>query len=209
MACLHLMADTLDCAIFVDTGLAYPETLALVEYAARIVPMHIVRSDRRGQNEREGLPYDIVPVNWTRLGHLVHGEKQAMIQSYHGCCFENIVMPLMKKAAELGVTELVFGQRNEESHKSTSRDGDVVMGIKRLQPIEEWTEAQVFDYLRTKIAIPEHYSIGHSSLDCYDCTGYRKVSADRIQWTKEKHADFYKAYRERRDLIDRALSEAL
>ncbi|MDE2389927.1 MAG: phosphoadenosine phosphosulfate reductase family protein, partial [Betaproteobacteria bacterium] len=38
MACLHLMRGSLDCAIYIDTGKAYPETLELVRYAGSIVP---------------------------------------------------------------------------------------------------------------------------------------------------------------------------
>lgn len=209
MACLHLMRDSLDCAIYVDTGFAYPETLALVEYAKTIVRVHVVHSDRKGQNERDGIPADVVPVDWTRFGHATTGAKPVMVQAYAACCYANIARPLLDTAKALGVTELVYGERFEEGHKSTSVDGDMVEGIKRLHPIESWTAQQVLDYLATKMTVPAHYAIKHSSLDCYDCTAFRRDSADRIEWTKTHHPAFHAAYAARAAALDGALREAL
>lgn len=209
LACLHLMLSTLDCAIYVNTGFAYPETLELVEYARTMLSVHEVVSDRKRQNEREGIPSDVVPINWTRLGQEMTGVKPAMVQSYLGCCFENLALPLFQKAKELGVTELVLGQRLEEGHKSPARDGNIVDGIKRLHPIEDWTTDQVMSYLSTKMEMPAHFHIKHSSLDCYDCTAYKADSADRIRWTRDTHPKFYEEYRTRENAVNEALLVAL
>ena len=209
MACLHLMAGSLDCAIYVDTGYAYPETQRMVEYAAARVPMFVVKSDRAGQNEREGVPAEIVPVDWTPLGQMLTGAKPVKVQPYTACCFENIVSPLMRRAKELRVTELVCGQRNDEPYKSPSRDGAVVDGIKRLHPIENWTTETVLSYLATKMDVPAHYTMKHSSLDCYDCTAFRRDSADRVEWMRTAHPQFMQAYTARRDALATALHGAL
>lgn len=203
------MRDVLECAIYVDTGFAYPETLALVEYARTILPVHTVSSDRAGQNKREGIPSDVVPIDWTNLGQSLTDNKPVRVQSYLGCCYENISAPLWKKAKELGVTELVYGQRTQEGHKSPARDGVVIDGIKRRHPIEGWTDAGVLDYLASKMDVPAHFHIKHSSLDCYDCTAFRRVSSDRVTWTRAKHPKFYRAYRERSSALEGALLEAL
>lgn len=205
MACLHLLRDSLDCAIYVDTGFSYPETLELVSYANSIVPVHIVKSERNG----EGLPSDIVPIDWTTLGQQIAGKKSVKVQSYLGCCYESISAPIIKKAQELGVTELVYGQRNDENRKAPSRDGDVVFGMIRRHPIENWTADEVVAYLATKMEIPAHYAIKHSSLDCYDCTAYRKDSTDRIEWMRAEHPDLYQRYASRATLLDSALKEAM
>jgi phosphoadenosine phosphosulfate reductase len=209
MACLHLLAGSLDCAIYVDTGKAYPETEVMVEHARSIVPVITVKSDQAQQNRRDGIPADVVPVNWTRLGQLHTSPKPVMIQSYIACCFENIAYPLLSKAKEIGATEIVYGQRNEDGHKSTARDGDVIEGMVRLHPIEDWTSAQVMAYLSTKINIPEHYKIKHSSLDCYDCTAFRKDSRDRVEFTRERHPEMYLEYSRRIDLLNQALLESI
>ena len=209
MACLHLMKDELDCAIFVDTGFSYPETWQMVKYASTRIPLHIVSSDRQSQNAAHGIPSDVVPINWTAIGQSVTSPKPVMIQSYLQCCWENIAVPLMAKVKELGITHLVSGQRMQEGHKSTSRNGDVLDGIVRLFPIHDWTREQVFDCLRLHMAIPDHYYIQHSSLDCFDCTAFAKESHDRVAWTRETYPDFYAAYAVRNNAVLAAIQEAL
>jgi 3'-phosphoadenosine 5'-phosphosulfate sulfotransferase (PAPS reductase)/FAD synthetase len=150
-----------------------------------------------------------VPINWTKLGHMVTGPKPVMLQSYLGCCWENISLPLFQAAHQLGVTHLVTGQRNEEGVKATARHQDTVAGVVRVHPIEDWTTQQVFDFLATKMIVPEHFSIKHSSLDCYDCTGYEHDSSDRVQWTAQKYPEFYSEYAGRKAAINEALKESL
>ena len=208
MACLHLLRSTLDCAIYVDTGFSYPETAALVEYARTIIPVHVVVSDRKAQNELEGLPADVVPIDWTRLGHTITGPKPVLVQSYLGCCYESISKPLLDYAIQIGVKELVYGQRDDEGHKSPARDGTVVSGIRRRHPIEAWSASDVLAYLTTKMKVPAHYSINHSSLDCYDCTAYRKASKDRVDWMRFEHPALFQRYLARSERLDAALLEA-
>jgi phosphoadenosine phosphosulfate reductase len=85
----------------------------------------------------------------------------------------------------------------------------VVDGIVRLHPIEDWSDQDVLDYLTTKMDVPPHYTIKHSSLDCYDCPAYTSESKDRLQWTKAHYPEFYTAYAVRLAAIDGALLEAL
>ncbi|SEO77486.1 phosphoadenosine phosphosulfate reductase family protein [Nitrosovibrio sp. Nv6] len=209
MACLHLLRGSIDLAIYVDTGKSYPETRQMVEYASKIVPVITVEISRDRQNADEGLPADVVPINWTKLGQMVTGRKPTRIQSYLGCCFQNISLPIIMKAKEIGANEIVYGQRADEGHKSTSRNGDITEGIVRLQPIEDWTSQQVLDYLATKMEVPAHYSIKHSSLDCYDCTAYRKESTDRVEFTRTKYPKMYAEYTERLNLLNAALAESM
>lgn len=209
MACLHLMRDELACAIYVDAGFSYPETARLVEYAGSILPMHIVRSDRAMQNARQGVPSDVIAADWTALGQAMTSVKPVMMQAYMLCYYENIIAPLWAKAREIGATHLVFGQRADESHRSTSADGTEIDGIVRVHPIESWSYEQVMAYLATKMQIPEHYAIKHSSLDCYDCTAFRAESADRIAWTKERYPEMFAAYEVRRVALDGALKQAM
>ena len=133
-----------------------------------------------------------------------------MFQPYLTCCFDNISRPLFYFAKSLGVTELVYGQRSDESHKSPARNGVVVDGIVRTHPIESWTTTDVLSYLETKMDVPWHFkNIEHTSLDCYDCVAYRSHSADRVRWTQANHPELYAAYDVRRRLIDSTLVEAL
>ena len=207
MACLHLCRDRIDFAIFVDTGKTYPETWDMVDYARALVPVFIANSDRDEQNRIAGIPSDVVPVDYTMLGQMLTRPKAIKIQSHLECHFYNVIAPLFSKAKELGASSLICGQRLEDNYRGTARNGDTVDGIVRLHPIENWTSEQVLDYLSTVMEVPEHYRIKHSSLDCYDCTAFRRDSEDRIAFTREKYPEYYHEYRDRMDLIRQALKE--
>ncbi len=209
MACLHLMKDQLDCAIYVDTGYSYPETRQMVEYAKTFLPVHVIGTDRKGQNAHWGIPADVVPVNWTLPGQHVTTTKPVMVQSYMQCCWENISGPLLNAAIRLGVTELVTGQRNDEGHKALIRNGDVHDGITRVHPIEDWSTAKVLDYLdQVMPLVPPHYVLNHSSLDCYDCPAFAHETTDRVAWTAQHYPAFHVEHQARSQAIHQALQEA-
>lgn len=208
MACLHLCRNEIDVAIYVDTGKAYPETLAMVEYAKTLVDVMTVRTDQAAQNIEQGIPADVVPVDYTPSGHIFTGAKDKKIQDYLACCYQNISYPLFLRALDIGAVSVIYGQRNTETRKSPARNGMQVGAITRLHPIEDWTSERVLTYLATKMEVPDHYKIEHSSLDCYDCTAFRANSKDRIEFTRENHPAFYSAYKERMDTINEALRES-
>lgn len=208
MACLFLCRDQLDCAIYVDTGKAYPETAAVIEHAKTLIDVITVQTDREEQNAISGIPSDIVPIDWTPAGQAVTGKKPVTVQNYLACCFENISLPLFLKAKEMGATELFYGQRLDDTYKSAARHGDIVDGVFRVHPIEHWTSERVLTYLETKMKVPAHFRIKHSSLDCYDCTAYRKDSRDRIEFTKDRYPRFYLEYLVRKSLVTQALIDS-
>jgi phosphoadenosine phosphosulfate reductase len=208
-ACFYLMRAHLECAIYVDTGFAYPDTRAQVERLAQLLPVHLVQSDRQAQNRQEGIPADVVPVEWTPLGQRFTSPKAVTIQPSVSCCYANLALPLLAKAHAIGVTHLVYGQRADESHRGVATHGEVVEGIVRLHPIEDWTRQRVLDYIATHMEVPAHFVLTHSSLDCYDCTAYRQQSQDRIAWTKDRYPDLYEAYTIRQTALQAALQEAL
>ena len=189
MACLHLLRDELDCAIYIDTGFSYPETRAMIDYAATLIPVHRVVVDRAKQQREHGLPSDVVPVEWTTVGQAMTRPKAVLIQPSFQCCYSNLAQPLQDKAKRLGATHIVTGQRNDEPARATSRNGEVVDGLIRLYPLAEWTRAQVLDYLASKMDIPPHYALTQTSLDCFDCTCFYAESKDRIVWMKDKYPD--------------------
>lgn len=212
-ACLWLNRERLaDITVFwVDTGYNFPELLATVGQARALCPNFVrVPADRRGQNDINGLPADVVPIQWTRIGQRISGPKPVTIQPYLTCCFENIARPLHQAALAHGITHLIRGQRDDESHKSPSRDGAVVDGgITYLHPVEGWSADQVLQFVGQHMALPEHFGLKHSSMDCYDCTAFASETADRVAFTRERHPDLYAQYRVRKDQINAALREAM
>ena len=198
MACLYLLRHSLSeiTVLFLNTGKYYPEHVATVEKARAMCPNWIeVTADRDAQWNANGLPADLVPIDWTRYGQQFSSRKQTTVQSYLQCCFENITAPLLAKSKELGATVIIKGQRTEDSHRSTAKNGDVVEGITYSHPIEDWTTAEVLAYLREQMGeLPEHYALEHSSMDCYDCTAYAAHSHDRVAYMRERHPAMYADY---------------
>lgn len=193
---------------WVNTGKVYPETLKMVELAKSFYPNFVeINTNRDLQNEIEGLPSDLVPINRTRFAANFNGFKGEKIQSYLGCCYENIIQPLNQAIVGHGITHLIRGERNDEKLKSTAKDGDTFNGITYLHPIETWTTKQVFDYLSEHMEIPEHLRINHSSLDCYDCTAYVNESKDRIEYTEKYHPVFFAKYEYRMSRLKDALNK--
>lgn len=206
-ACLWLYERRLSeiTVFWVNTGKIYPETLEQVNRAKELCPNFVevvVNRDLR-------IPADVVPINFTQLGQQYTRPREVTIQSYLTCCQVNISEPLKKAVREAGVTHLIVGQRDEEGHRSELAAGTPVEGIIHILPLKEWTEEQVLEYLALKMPLPAHFAFKHSSLDCYDCTAYKKESQDRVEWMKEKHPGLYREYTYRRAQLETAIASEL
>lgn len=211
-ACLllnkHRLHDIL--VIWIDTGKNYPELLDTIERAKAMCPNFVtVKVDRDGQNAYHGLPSDIVPVDYTVVGQQCTGKKDVKIQSYLSCCYDNIGRNLLQYCRDNGITELICGQRNDEKHKSTSRNGDVAEGIVRLQPIETWSEEDVLHFVSAHMPLPIHFGFNHSSMDCYDCTAYRKDTKDIAAYRKIHWPLLDKEYQSRKKILDTVINDVL
>jgi len=196
--------------LWVNTGKNYPEVMDTINAVRAMCPHFVeILSDRAGQNAYWGIPSDVVPTDWTREGQEATGAKPAMVQNYLKCCIENIGLVLLRYCSNHGIKELISGQRNADKRKSTSRDGDVVQGVTYRQPIADWSDAQVMEFLdRWMHPLPEHLDLKHSSMDCYDCTAYRADSADRVALMRERHPEMFAEYATRRDALNAALASA-
>lgn len=211
-ACLWLNRDRLADVhvIWVNTGKNFPELLETVEKARAMCPnFHEVKTDRERQNAAMGIPSEVVPSDWTAFGQLLSGPKDVTVQSYLDCCFTNISGPLHATAKRLGVTELIRGQRTEDEKKGACQDGSVVDGIVYRHPIESWTTQQVLAYVAEHMPLPGHFGLKHSSMDCFDCTAYRKDSRDRIAYMNKEHPMLFRAYKVRADRLDHAIQAAI
>ena len=211
-ACLLLYRDRLDdiTVLWANTGKNYPEMLASVEVAKAMCPNFVeIKSDQAAQNSREGLPADVVPINWTRLGMSITGIKPTAIQSYLNCCYENIAKPIRAAAKELGITHIISGQRSGEQFKSTSVDGDIVDGVTCIHPVEGWSEKEVLDFVGLHMELPENFKLKHTSMDCYDCTAFRGVTKDRVAYTAKHHPELHAEHQARTSLVNTALVSAL
>ena len=196
--------------IWVNTGKNYPEMLATIELAKAMCPNFVeVIVDRDGQNAFNGLPSDVVPINWTLSGQNITHKKPVLVQSYLQCCYENIGMNLHAYCKANGIKTLIRGQRNDEGHKSSARDGFVIEGITYKQPIEKLTSEQVLSYVSRFMVLPDHFKFKHSSMDCFDCTAFASESKDRVAYAKDNHPELHAVYEDRRKSLQSALTESM
>lgn len=213
MACLYMLRAELSeiTVIFANTGKNYPEALEVVERARAMCPNWIeIPTDRDRQWSVNGFPSDLVPVDWTVGGQLLSTRKSATVQASLQCCFDNITGPLWAKSKQLGAAVIIKGQRADEAHKSTSKDGDVVDGMVMRYPVQDWTREQVLSYLREQMGkLPAHYALDHSSMDCYDCTAFAAHSHDRAEYMRERHPEKYADYLGKIDRLCAAIEEPL
>ena len=212
LACLLLHKHKLDeiTVFFVNTGKMYPETRKLVDFAKSISPNFIeVVANQQEQNDRLGIPADVVPINWTANGQQITCPKKVTVQSYLQCCYENIAMPLHEAVKHYEITHLIRGQRKDEIRRSTAKDGDVFDGVTYLHPIEEWTAFEVLSYISKHMELPRHFNLKHTSLDCFDCTAYQKDTKDVSLYREINHPELHKQYLARKEKLDSAIREAL
>lgn len=188
LAVLHLLRDQLDdiTVVWADTGDALPETHAQMGEIAQRVPHFMVVSASVIQDRRDnGLPVDVVPVWNTRLGMQMRagGNRNVLMQSAVECCAKSKWVPMFKRLIELGCTEIIRGQRNDEKYRSPVNHGDVINGIRFNFPIAEWSEAQVFKYIRDNaIELPHSYTYANKSVGCMGCTAYLDESHGRREY---------------------------
>jgi len=168
IACLHLIKNYLDktTVVWVNTGASFPEIEALMEETRQQVPHFLeIKTNQPESIKSKGYPVDVVPVNYTVLGQSVTSIKDFKVRSYFECCAENFWLPCDAEVRKLGITGVIRGQRQSESHRAPVKSGYVENGIEYNFPIESWSDSEVIDYLKSKdVVIDERLSMAHSSL---------------------------------------------
>lgn len=185
LACLYLMQEEWDSmyVVWVNTGAAHPDVLEYMKRWKKRLPHFVeIKTNQPKNIEEFGWPADAVPVENSVLGKQISGGDGPLIQSCLECCARNIWFPLHEATVNLGVKYVVKGQRISDARKSTSRNGTQVGDITYLMPIEDWSEEEVFSYLKKVNAdMPECYARGEKTgRDCWDCTGYLDDNHARI-----------------------------
>ena len=143
-----------------DTGRLFPETYNLIERT----------------NERYGIAIEVFFPDWKRVQDMVrqHGVNlfYKSVELRHECCNVRKIEPLHR--ALQGVDVWVCGLRREQSVTRTSMqlvEYDEADALLKLNPLIDWTEAQLLDYVRQN-AVPYNplHRKGYPSIGCQPCT---------------------------------------
>jgi phosphoadenosine phosphosulfate reductase len=197
---LHVMRPHWDrlSVVWLNTGNPFPETVELMDAVRKLVPYFVeVRADQPVNVKEFGFPVDLIPFRNTALGHVMYGTSGVKMQSVSDCCTTNLWKPMHTFMQQRGFTTIIRGQRNSELMKSDVRNGHVANGVTYLMPLQDWSEDDVWEYLKKHdIPVPEHYKVTKTSLDCFDCSAYLHEHGVQA-WRKLKHPDMYKVVNER------------
>lgn len=195
---------------WVNTGAAYPETIAQMQDVAKLVTFVELKGDQPQTLERFGPPADVVPIRATPFGRWITQSNGPQIQSALDCCRHNIWEPLAKAVVDSKATLVIRGQRSVDKDKSPLVSGDIVDGVQYWLPIEDWTDEVVKDWMQSMgVALPDHYKYVNSSLDCWSCTAYREHVVGRMKYMKAHHPEMHQKVIPLLQIIDAAVREEL
>lgn len=125
-----------------------------------------------------------------------HNSFRASVEDRRQCCRVRKVEPLAR--ALLGMDAWITGLRQEQS-PTRSRLGavetdDAHGGITKINPLAEWSEEQVWDYIRAhNVSYNELHDRGYRSIGCACCTRPVQPGEDaragRWWWESPEHKE--------------------
>lgn len=208
IACLYLMRPYWDklTVYWLDTGAAYPETIAMMQQIREMVPnFAVIQGNQPNVIKEFGIPTDIMPVSATPMGITGSGKGELM-QDRYSCCVRSIMLPMHQRMIDDGITLIIRGQKNADRFKSTVRSGNVLDGIEFLFPIEDWDTRKVMRYLSDEGApIPRFYEVLNTMPDCMNCSAWWEEGASK--YLRRYHYQQYLENQSRLDTINQAISE--
>ena len=210
LACLHLLKDYWPklTVYFLNSGDAFPETLAVINNVARTVPNFVeVKGNVHGVHTAFGIPSDIVPASSTAFAHMIDvNADKVMITDRYTCCAHSIMYPLHQRMLDDGITLIIRGQKACDSYKSPALSGAIIDHLEFFFPLENWTDKEVYEYIvKHDIALPLLYDDLTSSADCLTCTAW--LSEGRGKYLNTYHPKSHVIYMERLNAIADAAAE--
>jgi 3'-phosphoadenosine 5'-phosphosulfate sulfotransferase (PAPS reductase)/FAD synthetase len=179
--------------VWVNSGNLFPEIL---EYMGRIratTPRFVeIKTNQPESIRNNGYPVDVLPIDYTEYGSSCTEPKDIKLRSYLDCCVENISLPMYNYIKDNGYTLMFRGNRASEGHRSPGSNGDIQEGVQFVSLIEKWSDQDVLDFLEARgEEITPRLRIGHSSLDCKDCTAFTCHSLERMSYIRKYHPDTF------------------
>jgi phosphoadenosine phosphosulfate reductase len=119
----------------------------------------------------------------------------ASVEARRACCRVRKVLPLRRELASLGAW--ITGLRREQSVTRADVERvrwDEANGLVKINPLAEWTESQVWDYIRAhNVPTNRLHAMGYPSIGCAPCTRAvsegEDVRAGRWWWEDPEHKE--------------------
>lgn len=181
---------------YCDSGDAMPETTEIVDRFANQVPRFERVAGRVLQTRAElGLPTDVLPWTSAYAAHLMNTGSTPLMQDWVSCCYHSVMLPLHERMIEDGITLIIRGQKSRDSLKGALVSGMIADGIEFLYPVEDWTDDQCFDYVRSHGIEPQRFyaeGLSHSG-DCMSCTAW--LADSKAKYLRQHHPHALAQYR--------------
>lgn len=167
---------------YCNPGDAYPETLALMDAVKAVVPNFVeIKGYVQETRAQHGWSSDVLPAgaSW-HFGKDQIPNHLPLIDRY-SCCYLSMMKPTHDRMKEDGVTCVLRGQRLEDNIKSHVQSGQVIDGIQVVFPLNDWTTAQVDQFIADAgVSLPPYYAEGLTSApDCMHCTAWLEHKANK------------------------------
>ncbi len=203
LACVHLMREHWDeiTLYHVDTGDLLPEIREIVDEVAAMVPRFVhIHTDSAHWMDQMGLPSDLVPTSSTRAGLQIGLSSQRIVDRFD-CCASNIMAPMHFRMLADGITLVIRGAKRVDFAKMPAESGPTD-GYELFLPLQEWTNDDVFAYLREVGApICRVYENHFNAPECATCPAW--WSEKRARYLRKYHPDLNVAYRTKLERVSR------
>jgi 3'-phosphoadenosine 5'-phosphosulfate sulfotransferase (PAPS reductase)/FAD synthetase len=178
-----------------DTGDELPALTAVVEQLKQILPnFTVVKRDVHAWIAANGLPSDLVPYTSDHLGQCI--TEAPRLVPLQACCWANIMQPLHERIKADGNTLVIRGTKRADMKRLPMQSGDVLDGLELLLPLQDWSNADVMEYLREqKAPISEAYDYFEDMADCATCSAW--WGERRGAYLRQRHPALYERYLER------------
>jgi len=206
LACAYLLRDYADriTAYHLDTGDLLPEVQEIVAHVRGLYPHFVhVQGNVSDWIAAHGMPTDLLP-------HSAHptarhmGEERTPLVARYDCCFANLMQPLYERIKADGNTLLIRGVKAVDMRRQPFRSGECPDGIEFWYPLEDWTHADVFAYLRAVGApICRVYEHVTNAPECARCSAW--WGEQRAAYLRQFHPALFDDYRARMQLVVREL----
>jgi 3'-phosphoadenosine 5'-phosphosulfate sulfotransferase (PAPS reductase)/FAD synthetase len=195
LALAHLLRPHWDRLTFyhVDTGDLLPEVREIVDGIEALVPRFVrIETHAADWHERFGLPSDLVPTTCTPAGNAIGIGSRRLVDRFD-CCASNIMAPMHARMVADGVALVIRGTKRADMPRLPAENGPTGMGYDLWLPLLEWSDADVFAYLREVGApICRVYENGVQSPECATCPAW--WSEGRAAYLAKHHPDLSASY---------------
>lgn len=180
----------------VDSGDLLPEVREIVGDIARQVPdFRLIQGDVSAFHAAHGLPSDLVPTTNTAFGRMFGFAERAVVDRF-ACCWANIMQPMHDAMRADGITLAIRGTKRADTPKMAHEGGDTALGYYLWLPLLEWSDDDVFAYLREVGApICRVYEHKAQAPECATCPAW--WNEGRASYLRKHHPGLFDQYREK------------